>query len=96
MFTIILKQAGFRRTFTPIIVQTREFKREVAPCDLDANHPDNPLNKDNEKKARTRLKTMILGIGCINPLIIINYLKAISCWFCYDSAGDNRSVFLFL
>ena len=50
MFTIILKQAGFRRTFTPIIVQTREFKRDVAPCDLDANHPDNPLNKNNEKE----------------------------------------------
>jgi len=50
MFTIILKQAGFRRTFTPIIVQTREFKREVAPCDLDASHPDNPFNKDNENE----------------------------------------------
>ena len=50
MFTIILKQAGFRRTFTPIIDQTREFKREVAPCDLDSSHPDNPFNKDNEKE----------------------------------------------
>ena len=59
MFTIILKQAGFRRTFTPIIVQTREFKREVAPCDLDANHPDNPLNKNNENKKDKKIPLWI-------------------------------------
>ena len=51
MFSIILKNCGFRRTFTPLIVQTREFKREVVPTDLDMEHPDNPFNKiNNEKK----------------------------------------------
>ena len=63
MFTIILKQAGFRRTFTPIIVQTREFKRDVAPCDLDANHPDNPLNKTNENKKDKKNKKIPLWIN---------------------------------
>jgi len=50
MFTIILKNAGFRRTFTPIVIQSREFKREVVPCDLDPSHPDRPFNKENENK----------------------------------------------
>ena len=63
MFTIILKQAGFRRTFTPIIVQTREFKRDIAPCDLDANHPDNPLNKNNENKKDKKDKKIPLWIN---------------------------------
>ena len=49
MFTIILRQAGFRRTFTPIIVQSREFKREVVPSDLDVEHHDNPFNTINNE-----------------------------------------------
>ena len=49
MFTIILRQAGFRRTFTPIIVQSREFKREVVPSDLDVKHPDSPFNTINNE-----------------------------------------------
>ena len=48
MFSLILKNCGFRRTFTPIVVQTREFKREVVPSDLDLQHPDNPFNTNNE------------------------------------------------
>ena len=44
MFSLILKNCGFRRTFQPLIVQTREFKREVVPSDLDVQHPDNPFN----------------------------------------------------
>ena len=65
MFTIILKNAGFRRTFTPIVIQSREFKREVVPCDLDANHPDNPLNKDNknEKDKNDEYKEIPLWIN---------------------------------
>ncbi len=63
MFSIILKNAGFRRTFSPIVVQTRDFKREVAPCDLDANHPDNPLNKDNENKKDKKDKEIPLWIN---------------------------------
>ena len=49
MFSLILKNCGFRRTFQPLIVQTREFKREVVPSDLDVQHPDNPLNTINNK-----------------------------------------------
>ena len=56
MFSLILKNCGFRRTFQPLIVQTREFKREVVPSDLDVEHPDSPFNtinnenKDEEKE----------------------------------------------
>ena len=51
MFSLILKNCGFRRTFQPLIVQTREFKREVVPSDLDVQHPDNPFNTiNNENK----------------------------------------------
>ena len=56
MFSLILKNCGFRRTFQPLLVQTREFKREVVPSDLDVEHPDNPFNtinsenKDEEKE----------------------------------------------
>ena len=56
MFTIILKNAGFRRTFTPIVIQSREFKREVEPCDLDANHPDRPFNKENKNEIEKKNK----------------------------------------
>ena len=66
MFTIILKQAGFRRTFTPIIVQTRDFKREVSPCDLDANHPDNPLNKNNKNEKDKKDKSHELPLWIHN------------------------------
>ena len=64
MFTIILKNAGFRRTFTPIVIQSREFKREVAPCDLDPSHPDSPFNKknDNEIEKKDKLKEIPLWI----------------------------------
>ena len=47
MFSLILKNCGFRRTFQPLLVQTREFKREVVPSDLDIEHPDNPFNTIN-------------------------------------------------
>jgi hypothetical protein len=50
MFSLILRNAGFRRTLQPIILQTREFKREVTASDLDLNHPDNPFNKNKKKK----------------------------------------------
>ena len=51
MFSLILKNCGFRRTFQPLIVQTMEFKREVVPSDLDVQHPDNPFNTiNNENK----------------------------------------------
>ena len=50
MFSLILRNAGFRRTLQPIILQTREFKREVTASDLDHNHIDNPFNKDKKKK----------------------------------------------
>jgi len=50
MFSIILKNCGFRRTFTPLIIQTREFKREVVPSDLDMEHPDNPFNRKNKEE----------------------------------------------
>ena len=50
MFSIILKNAGFRRTCTPIVVQSREFKREIVPCDLDPSHPESPLNKDKNNE----------------------------------------------
>lgn len=59
MFSLILKNCGFRRTFQPLLVQTREFKREVVPSDLDVQHPDNPFNtinnenKDKEKEQET-------------------------------------------
>ncbi len=59
MFTIILRQAGFRRTFTPIIVQSREFKREVVPSDLDVQHPDSPfntINNENNDKEKNKDK----------------------------------------
>ena len=56
MFSIILKNCGFRRTFTPLIVQTREFKREVVPTDLDMEHPDNPFNKINNEKKEEKEK----------------------------------------
>ena len=49
MFSLILKNCGFRRTFQPLLVQTREFKREVVPSDLDAEHPDNPFNTINNE-----------------------------------------------
>jgi hypothetical protein len=50
MFSIILKNAGFRRTCTPIFVQTRDFKRDVVPCDLDPSHPESPFNKNKENE----------------------------------------------
>jgi hypothetical protein len=62
MFSIILKNAGFRRTCTPIFVQTRDFKRDVVPCDLDPSHPDSPFNQntnnenqDNDKEDKLPL-----------------------------------------
>ena len=50
MFSIILRKAGFRRTFSPFLFQTQDFKREVVPSDLDPSHPDNPFNKEKEKQ----------------------------------------------
>ena len=57
MFSIILRKAGFRRTFSPFLFQTQDFKREVVPSDLDPSHPDNPFNKEKEKqKEKKELK----------------------------------------
>ena len=54
MFSLILRNCGFRRTLQPIVLQTREFKREVIAADLDPKHIDNPFNKD--KKTKKELK----------------------------------------
>ena len=51
MFSLILRNAGFRRTLQPIILQTKEFKREVI-ADLDHKHPNNPFNKDKKKELK--------------------------------------------
>ena len=48
MFSIILKNCGFRRTFTPLIVQTREFKREGVSYDLNIEHLE--VSFEEEKK----------------------------------------------
>ncbi len=49
MFSLILRNAGFRRTLQPIILQTKEIKREVIAADLDHKHPNNPFNNDIHK-----------------------------------------------
>ena len=71
MFSLILRNCGFRRTFQPIILQqTREFKREVTASDLDHKHPDNPFNKDKNKKKE-------LKENDINKLWVVNNKKKI-------------------
>ena len=53
MFSLILKNCGFRRTFQPVLIQSRDFKREVVPSDLDINHPDSPFKKIREEIEKT-------------------------------------------
>ena len=77
MFSLILRNAGFRRTLQPIILQTREFKREVTAADLDRNHPDNPFNKNKKKKKE--LKTEVSRVkNNINKLWVVDAKKDIN------------------
>ena len=71
MFSLILRNAGFRRTLQPIILQTREFKSEVTAADLDLNHPDNPFNKNKKKKKE-------LKENDINKLWVVDAKKDIN------------------
>ena len=50
MFSIIFKNCGFRRTFNPLIVQTREFKRKGVSYDLNIEHLDVSFEEKKEDK----------------------------------------------
>ena len=58
MFSIILKNCGFRRTFTPLIVQTREFKREGVSYDLNIEQKDWAQTQRAGKAILRKLKSL--------------------------------------
>ena len=50
MFSLILKNCGFHRTFRPFASQVRSYKREVAPEDLNKDDFFNKFDKYNTGK----------------------------------------------
>lgn len=47
MFSLILKNCGFHRTFRPFATQVRSYKHEVAPEDLNKDEFYNKFDKYN-------------------------------------------------